>query len=54
MPPFASEQFHAITREASMCLGRAQRYRRPLDYLHRMTVDANWQPGGKVTMVSLR
>jgi uncharacterized protein YndB with AHSA1/START domain len=33
-----------------MCLERAHRYRRPLDYLHGMTVDTGWQPGARVTM----
>jgi hypothetical protein len=33
-----------------MCLERAHRYRRPLDYLHGMTVDTDRQPGVRVTM----
>lgn len=51
MPPFASEQFHAITSanpervwDALTATGF------PLDYLHGMTVDTDWQQGAEVTM----
>ena len=33
-----------------MCLERAHRHRRPLDYLHQMTADTDWQPGARVTL----
>jgi uncharacterized protein YndB with AHSA1/START domain len=51
VPPFASDQFHAITRakpegvwDALTATGV------PLDYLHGMTVDTGWQPGARVTL----
>ena len=51
MPPFASEQFHAITSASPECVWNALTATGvPLDYLHGMTVDTDWQPGAKVTM----
>jgi uncharacterized protein YndB with AHSA1/START domain len=51
MPPFASEQFHAITTAEPECVWNALTATGfPLDYLHGMTVDTDWQPGAKVTM----
>ena len=51
MPPFASEQFHAITNATPECVWAALTATGvPLDYLHGMTVDTNWQPGAGVTM----
>ena len=51
MPPFASEQFHAITSanpervwDALTATGLS------LDYLHGMTVDTDWQPGARLSM----
>jgi uncharacterized protein YndB with AHSA1/START domain len=51
VPPFASEQFHAITSatpERAWNALTATGF--PLDYLHGMTVDTDWQPGATVTM----
>jgi len=51
VPPFASEQFHAITSAKPDCAWNALTATGvPLDYLHGMTVDTNWQPGARVTM----
>ena len=51
MPPFASEQFHAITSANPDCVWDALTATGlPLDYLHGMTVDTDWQPGARVTM----
>ena len=51
MPSFASEQFHAITSASPECVWNALTATGvPLDYLHGMTVDTDWQPGAKVTM----
>jgi uncharacterized protein YndB with AHSA1/START domain len=51
VPPFASEPFHAITSatpERAWNALTATGF--PLDYLHGMTVDTDWQPGATVTM----
>ena len=51
MPPFASEQFHAITSANPECVWDALTATGvPLDYLHGMTVDTDWQPGARVTL----
>ena len=51
MPPFASEQFRAITRANPECVWDALTTTGvPLDYLHGMTVDTDWQPGARVTL----
>jgi uncharacterized protein YndB with AHSA1/START domain len=51
MPPFASEQFHAITSADPECVWNALTATGvPLDYLLGMTVDTDWQPGATVTM----
>jgi uncharacterized protein YndB with AHSA1/START domain len=51
MPPFASEQFHAITSANPECAWNALTATGlPLDYLHGMTVDTDWQPGARVTL----
>jgi len=51
VPPFASEQFHAITSANPECVWDALTATGlPLDYLHGMTVDTDWQPGARVTM----
>jgi len=51
MPPLASEQFHAITSANPECVWNALTATGvPLDYLHGMTVDTDWQPGATVTM----
>ena len=51
MPPFASEQFHAITSANPECVWDALTATGvPLDYLHGMTADTDWQPGAKVTL----
>ena len=51
MPPFASEQFHAITSAKPECVWDALTATGfPLDYLHGMTVDTDWRPGARVTM----
>jgi uncharacterized protein YndB with AHSA1/START domain len=53
VPPFAfvSEQFHAITSAKPECVWNALTATGvPLDYLHGMTVDTDWQPGARVTM----
>jgi len=51
MPPFTSEQFHAITRANPECVWNALTATGvPLDYLHEMTADTDWQPGAKVTL----
>ena len=52
-PPvaFDSEQFHAITRAKPECVWNALTATGvPLDYLHGMTVDTDWQPGARVTL----
>ena len=51
MPPFASEQFHAITNAEPQSVWNALTATGvPLDYLHGMTVESDWRPGGRVTM----
>jgi uncharacterized protein YndB with AHSA1/START domain len=51
MPPFASEQFHAITSASPECAWNALTATGvPLDYLHGMTADTDWQPGAGVIM----
>ncbi len=51
MPPFASEQFHAITSATPERVWNALTATGfPLDYLHGMTVDTDWRLGAKVTM----
>jgi uncharacterized protein YndB with AHSA1/START domain len=51
VPPFVSEQFHAITSAKPECVWNALTATGvPLDYLHGMTVDTDWQPGARVTM----
>ena len=51
LPPFASEQFHAITSAKPECVWTALTATGvPLDYLHGMTADTGWQPGATVTM----
>src|SRR5215472_15678322 len=51
MPPFTSEQFHAITRANPECVWDALTTTGvPLDYLHGMTADTDWQPGATVTL----
>jgi len=51
VPPFASEQFHAITSATPEGVWNALTATGfPLDYLHGMTVHTDWQPGAKVTM----
>ena len=51
MPPLASEQFHAITSANPECVWDALTATGvPLDYLHGMTVDTDWQPGARVTL----
>ena len=51
MPPFTSEQFHAITRANPECVWNALTATGvPLDYLHEMTADTDWQPGARVTL----
>ena len=51
MPPFASEQFAAITSAKPERVWNALTATGvPLDYLHGMTVDTDWQPGARVTM----
>jgi uncharacterized protein YndB with AHSA1/START domain len=51
MPPFASEQFHAITRANPECVWNALTATGvPLDYLHGMTANNDWQPGANLTL----
>ena len=51
MPPLASEQFHAITSASPECVWNALAAPGvPLDHLHEMTADTDWQPGARVTM----
>ena len=51
MPPFASERFHAITSACQTHSGFALTATGvPLDYLHGMTVECDWQPGATLTM----
>lgn len=51
MPPFASEQFHAMTSANPECVWHALTATGVLlDYLHGMTVESDWQPGATVTM----
>jgi len=49
--PFASEQFHTISSATPECVWNALTATGvPLDYLHGMTADTDWQPGAKVTL----
>ena len=51
MPPFASEQFHAITSARPERVWNALAATGvPLAYLHGMTADTDWQPGARVTL----
>jgi uncharacterized protein YndB with AHSA1/START domain len=51
VPPFASEQFRAITSANPECAWHALTANGvPLDYLHGMTIDTDWQPGARVTL----
>ena len=51
MPPFASEQFHAITSASPERVWDALTATGvPLAYLHGMTADTDWRPGANVTM----
>ena len=51
MPPFASEQFRAITSANPECTWDALTATGvPLDYLHGMTAATDWQPGATVTL----
>jgi len=51
VPPLASEQFHAITSANPECVWDALTVTGvPLDYLHGMTADTDWQPGARVTL----
>jgi len=51
VPPLASEQFHAITSASPECVWNALTATGvPLDYLHGMTVDTDWQPGASLTL----
>ena len=51
MPPFASEQFRAITSANPERVWTAITATGvPLDYLHGMTVDTDWQPGARVAI----
>jgi uncharacterized protein YndB with AHSA1/START domain len=51
VPPFASEQFHAITSAKPECAWTALTVTGvPLDYLHGMTAGTDWQPGARVTL----
>jgi uncharacterized protein YndB with AHSA1/START domain len=51
VPPFASEQFRAFTSANPECVWAALTATGvPLDYLRRMTIDADWQPGATVTL----
>src|SRR5215467_2266534 len=51
MPPFTSEQFHGITRANPECVWDALTATGvPLDYLHGMTADSDWQPSARVTL----
>ena len=51
MPPFASEQFHATTSADPECVWDALTATGvPLDYLHGMTAESDWQSGATVTM----
>jgi uncharacterized protein YndB with AHSA1/START domain len=51
VPPFASEQFRAITSANPECAWHALTATGiPLDYLHGMTIDTDWQPGARVTL----
>ena len=51
MPPFASEQFHAITSATPERVWNALTATGfPLDYLHGITVDTDWRLGAKVTI----
>ena len=51
MPPFVSEQFHAITSANPECVWTALTATGvPLDYLLGMTAATDWQPGAAVTL----
>ena len=51
MPPFSSEQFHALTSAKPECVWNALTATgSPLDFLHGMTVDTDWQQGARLTM----
>ena len=51
MPPFASEQFHAITSaDPERVWNTLTATGVPLDCLHGMTADTDWQPGARLTM----
>jgi uncharacterized protein YndB with AHSA1/START domain len=51
MPTFASEQFRAVTSANPECVWNAlTRTGVPLDYLHGLKVDTDWQPGARVIM----
>src|SRR5262245_48152642 len=51
VPPFASEQFRAITRANPERVWTALTATGvPLDYLHDMTADTGWQPATRVTL----
>ena len=51
MPPFASEQFHAITTaDPASAWNALTATDVPLDYLHGMTADTDWQPGASLTL----
>jgi uncharacterized protein YndB with AHSA1/START domain len=52
MPPFASEQFHAITSAKPECVWNALTATGvPLEFLHGMTVYTDWRPGSGVCLV---
>ena len=51
MPPLASQQSHAITRAGPACAWDARTATGvPLDHLHGMTAESDWQPGATVTL----
>jgi uncharacterized protein YndB with AHSA1/START domain len=51
VPPFASQQFHAITNANPECVWAVLTATGlPLDYLHGMRVDTDWQPGARMTI----
>jgi uncharacterized protein YndB with AHSA1/START domain len=52
MPPFASEQFHAITSAKPECVWNALTATGvPLEFLHGMAVYTDWRLGSRVTLV---